>query len=315
MARKVQKKLATPNVNVYFGQLGKPQSELKGVLHYDGKPYIAETLQADLQERNHDDPLARHFGVEKTLELLTRKYYWRNMRTDIEKYVQCCNICMSSKAQRHKLYGSLPSLPVPTHKWKDLSIDFVTRLPRSKDWRGVEYDSILVIVDRLTKMVHYEPVLTTLDAEQLAAVLIETVIKYHGLPNFIVTDRGSLFTLKIWSSLCYYLNVKRRLSTAFYPQTDRQTERQNSTMKAYLQAYCWFEQDDWVRQLPMTKLAYNNSWQASTIMSLFEALLSYHPQMAYKDNRNPQSKSRAADKNAATLRDLIKELKVNLTES
>ncbi len=194
-------------------------------------------------------------------------------------------------------------------------MDFVTWLPKSKDWRGVKYDSILVIVDRLTKMVHYKPVLTTLDVEQLAWVLIEAVIKYHGLPDSIVTDRGSLFTSKFWSSLCYYLNIKRRFSTALHPQTDGQTERQNSTIEAYLQAYCRFEQDDWVRWLPTAEFAYNNSRQASTMMSSFEALLGYHPRMFYEDNRDPRSKSRTEDRNAAALRNLMKELKVNLTES
>ena len=147
MARTVRTELATPNVNVYSGQSGEPWSEVEGVLHYDGKPYIPETLRADLLERNHDDPLAGHFGIEKTLELLTCKYYWPKIRSDVEKYVQGCDICMSCKAQRHKAYGNLQTLPIPTHKWKDLSMDFVTGLPKSKDWRGVEYDSILVIVD------------------------------------------------------------------------------------------------------------------------------------------------------------------------
>ena len=98
MARAVRKELATPNVNVYSGQSGEPWSEVEGVLHYDGKPYIPEALRTDLLERNHDDPLAGHFGVERTLELLSRKYYWPKMRADIEKYVQGCDICMSSKA-------------------------------------------------------------------------------------------------------------------------------------------------------------------------------------------------------------------------
>ena len=164
-------------------------------------------------------------------------------------------------------------------------------------------------------MVHYEPVLTTINAEQLAEILIKTVIKYHGLPDSIVTDRGSLFTSKFWSSLCYYLNVKRRLSTAFHPQTDGQTERQNSTMEVYLRAYCRFEQDDWVRWLAMAEFAYNNSRQTSTMMSPFEVLLAYDPRMSYEDNRDPRSKSRAADKNTAALRDLIKELKSNMAES
>ena len=116
-------------------------------------------------ERNHDDSLAGHFGVEKTLKLLSRKYYWPKMRADVKKYVHGCNICMRSKAQRHKPYGNMQSLSVPMHKWKDLSMDFVTGLPRNKDWRGVEYNSILIIIDRLTKMVHYKPVLTTLNAK------------------------------------------------------------------------------------------------------------------------------------------------------
>lgn len=160
---------------------------------------------------------------------------------------------MSRKAQRNQPYGSLQSLPVPTHKWRDLSMDFVTRLPKSKDWRGVEYDSILVIVDRFTKMVHYESVLTTLDAEKLAEVLIEAVIKYHGSPDSIVTDRGSLFTSKFWASLCYCLNVKHWLSTAFHLQTNGKTKRQNSTTEAYLRAYYRFEQDNLVRWLAMVE--------------------------------------------------------------
>ena len=90
----------------------------------------------------------------------------------------------------------------------------------STDWKGDSYDSILVIVDRLTKMVHYEPVKITIDAPSLAEVIIDVVVRPHGLPDSIVTDRGSLFTSKFWSSLCYFLGIKRRLSTAFYPQID-----------------------------------------------------------------------------------------------
>ncbi len=176
---------------------------------YDSKQYIPKILRADLLERNHDDPLAGHFGIEKTPELLSRKYYWLKMRVNIEKYVQDSDICMSSKAQRHKSYGSIQALFVPIYKWKDLSMDFVTWLPKSKDWHGVEYYSILVIGNRLTKIIHYEPVFTTLDAEQLVDVLIETVIKYCGIPDSMVTDRGSLFISKFWSYLCYYLNIKR----------------------------------------------------------------------------------------------------------
>ena len=156
------------------------------------------------------------------------------MRVNNGKYLQGCDICISSKAQRHKFYGRMQTLSVLTGKWKDLSIDFVTELSKSKDWRGVEYDLIFVIVDWLTEMVYYKPVLTTLTVEQRAEILIEELIKYHGLPDSIITDRGLLFTSKFCSFLCYYLNFKCWFNIVFYPQTNTQTERQNSTMEAYL---------------------------------------------------------------------------------
>ena len=114
-------------------------------------------------------------------------------------------------------------------------------MPISTDWKEDSYNSILVIVDRLTKMVHYEAVKVIIDAPGLAEVIIDVVVRHHGFPDSIVTDRESFFTLKFWSSLCYFLGIKRRLSTAFHPQTDGQTERQNSTIKAYLRAFVNFE--------------------------------------------------------------------------
>ncbi len=123
-------------------------------------------------------------------------------------------------------------------------MDFAIGLPRSKELFGVEYDSIPVIVDRLTKMVYYKRVLTTLDADQRAEELIEAIIKYHGLPDYIVTDRKSLFTSTFWSSFCYYLNINRRLSTVFHPKSDGQPHSQNSTIEANLQAYYRFERDN-----------------------------------------------------------------------
>ncbi len=123
-------------------------------------------------------------------------------------------------------------------------MDFVTGLPVSTNWKGETYDSILVIVNRLTKMVHYEPVKVTINASALAEVIIEVVLRHHGLSDSIVSNRGSVFTPKFWSSWCYFLGIKRKLSTAFHPQTDGQTERQNSTMEAYLREFVNFEQND-----------------------------------------------------------------------
>ena len=286
--------------------------DVDGVLHHQGLPFVPEIIRTELISRHHDDPLAGHFGIDKTRELIGRKYYWPSLRKDVEAYVRGCDVCLASKAVRHKPYGDLQALPVPTHRWKDLSIDFVTGLPISTDWKGESYDSILVIVDRLTKMVHYEPVKVTIDAPGLAEVILDVVVRHHGLPDSIVSDRGSLFTSKFWSSLCYFLGIKRRLSTAFHPQTNGQTERQNSTMEAYFWAFVNFEQNDWARLLPMAKFAYNNAKNASTLHTPFELNCGYHPQMSYKDNVDPRSKSKSADNLSAELRELMIVCRENL---
>ena len=107
----------------------KDWQDIKGVLHHQGLPYVPEIIRTKLISRYHDDPLAGHFGIEKTRKLVARKYYWPTLRHDVDNYVKGCGICLASKAVRHKPYGNLQSLPVPIHCWKDLSMDFVTGLP------------------------------------------------------------------------------------------------------------------------------------------------------------------------------------------
>ena len=161
-------------------------------------------------------------------------------------------------------------------------------------------------------MVHYEPVKVTIDAPGLAEVIIDVVVRHHGLPDSIVTDRGSLFTSKFWSSLCYFLGIKRRLSTAFHPQTDGQTERQNSTIEAYLQAFVNFKQNDWARLLPMAEFAYNNAKNASTGYTPFELNYRYHPWVSYEEDLDPRLKSRTAEELSSELRKLMTVCQQNL---
>ena len=123
-------------------------------------------------------------------------------------------------------------------------MDFVTGLPISTDWKGDNYDSILVIIDQLTKMVYYKPVKVTIDAPGQTEVIIDVVVHHHEVLKSIVIDRGLLFTSKFWSLLCYFLGIKKKLSTAFHPLIDGQTERQNSTIEAYLRAFVNWEQND-----------------------------------------------------------------------
>ena len=191
-------------------------------------------------------------------------------------------------------------------------MDFVTGLPVSTNWKGETYDSILVIVDRLTKMVHYEPVKVTIDAPGLAKVIIDMVVRHHDLSDSIVSNCSSVFTSKFWLSLCYFLDIKRKLSTTFHPQTDGQTERQNSTMEAYFQAFVNYEQNDLARLLPMTEFAYNNAKNIIISYTLFELNCGFHPRLSYKKDVNPCSKSKTADQLATELQILMSMCMENL---
>ena len=191
-------------------------------------------------------------------------------------------------------------------------MDFVTRLPQSADWRGDGYDSILVIVDWLMKMVYYEPVQTTITAPALPEVILNIVVRYHGLPDSIVSNRGSVFTSKFWSFLCYFFSIKRRLSTALHPQTNGQTEWQNSTMEAYLRAFVNYEKDNWARLLPLLKFAYNNSKHTSMGYTFFELNYGYHPCVSYEEDIDPRSRSKAANELTKELKNLMATCRENL---
>jgi transposase InsO family protein len=122
-----------------------------------------------------------------------------------------------------------------------MSIDFVTGLPSSNG-----FDAIWVVVDHLTKLRHFAPYSTTIDAEGLAELFLSNIFCLHGLPETIVSDRGPQFASRFWKHLCHALKIEPCLSTAFHPETDSQTERVNAIMEQYLRAYVNYQQDDWV---------------------------------------------------------------------
>ena len=138
------------------------------------------------------------------------------LRHNINNYIKECDICLASKTVQHKQYSDIQSLPVPIHCWKDLLMDFVTGLPILINWKGDNYDSILVIIDRLIKMIHYKSVKVTIDAPGLAKVIINIVMRHYSLPDSIVTNWRSFFTSKFWLLLCYFLSIKQKLFIAFH---------------------------------------------------------------------------------------------------
>lgn len=157
-------------------------------------------------------------------------------------------------------------------------MDFITDLPPSKRKDHV-YNSVLVIVDRLTKMARYLPTNKTCNVADLADMFMDEIVAHFGFPNGIVLDHGSVFTSTFWSELCYICKIKRRLSSAFHPQIDRQTERQNQTLEHYLQTYADEKQANWAALLPLAEFSYNNSKHSSTGLSPFMYMYGFDPKM------------------------------------
>lgn len=227
----------------------------------------------------HNDPLAGHFGARKTIEKLKRRYAWKGMYKDVQEYCSDCLWCRRSAAAKHKPYGLLQPLQPPEKAWEDTTMDFITELPPSRSG-GQVYDSILVVVDRLTKMSHYIPARADWDGSDLAQCWVKEIIRLHGVPKRIISDRGPLMNARHWKTFNYYLNSKRVLSSAFHPQTDGQTERQNQTLEQYLRCYCTLEQDDWAQWLPIAEFAYNDSVNATTGITPFASNYGLNPRSA-----------------------------------
>ena len=161
-------------------------------------------------------------------------------------------------------------------------------------------------------MVHYKLVKITIDTLGLAEVIINVVIRHYSLPDLIVTYQGSLFISKFWLLLCYFLNIKRRLLTAFHLQTNGQTDRQNSIIEAYLWAFINFGQNNWVQLLLMAEFAYNNTKNPITGYILFKLNYRYHLYVSYEKDFNPCLKSKTAKELSFKLWDLMAACQQNL---
>ena len=154
------------------------------------------------------------------------------MRGYVKDYITGCDTCIRNKNSHHKPYGLLKSLPIPDSPWSSVSVDFITQLPPSGS-----YSAICVFVDRFSKMALFIPTTNEINAEGTAQLFITHVFCHFGVPSDIVSDRGVTFTSKFTQAFLKGLDVKQKLSTAFHPQTDGQTERVNSILEQYLRCF------------------------------------------------------------------------------
>jgi hypothetical protein len=252
----------------------RPFSPDAWFLLHDGLVYIPadDRLKVEVLKLCHNAKTAGHLGIEKTLELVSRNYYWPGVRAFVKQYCRTCDTCAHNKSSHHPPYGHLCPLLIPEGVWDSVSMDYIVELLMSEG-----YDAIYVCVDRLTKMVHF--ILTTMKvtAEQMAQLFYQYVSKVHGLPHDIISDCGPQFVSQFMWHLLEKLGVQGNRSTSHHPQSDVQTGRLNQTLELYLQVYCDYQQDNWYELLPLAEFISNNTQNALMHMSPFFAHKGHHP--------------------------------------
>jgi deoxyuridine 5'-triphosphate nucleotidohydrolase len=285
----------------------------EGLLYFEDRLCIPKgPLRTHVVQEHHDNIISGHLGFDKTYENVKRNFYWPNMTQDIREYVRTCDTCQRIKSSNQHPTGLLQPLPIPKRNWESISMDFITQLPPTKE----KHDAILVCVDRLSKMVHLIPTTTTANAPDTAKLFFSQIFRLHGMPNDIVSDRDARFTSMFWKTLFQLTGTKLKMSTAYHPQTDGQTERANRTIEDMLRSYVAYKQDDWEQHLPALEFAYNNSQQASTKKTPFELNYGWHPTIpATLLNQAPASQVPATDKFLRNLQDLNKYAREAIAEA
>ncbi|KAK1677237.1 hypothetical protein QYE76_038085, partial [Lolium multiflorum] len=221
---------------------------------------------------SHAGGLMGHFGREKTLLMLADHFYWPKMRRDVDRYVRRCITCNKSKSKL-KPHGLYTPLPAPTTPWEDISMDFVLGLPRTK--RG--HDSIFVVVDRFSKMSHFIACHKSDDASHIANLFFREIVRLHGVPKTIVSDRDVKFMSYFWKTLWRKLGTKLLFSTTCHPQTDGQTEVVNRTLSQLLRSMIKKNLKEWEECLPHVEFAYNRAVHSTMELCPFEVVYGFKP--------------------------------------
>ena len=236
------------------------------VVEWKGRVYVPldSKLREDIIREHHDSCIAGHPGQYKTHELVTRDYWWPGVLRDIRRYVEGCESCQRTKPRRAPLAAPLHPHDVPTKPWEQVSIDLIGPLPESAG-----YNAVLVIVDRFSKMVKIQPSQLETTSSGVARMLRDHLFRHHGLPQKIISDRGSTFVSAFMRELFAQLGISGNPSTAYHPQTDGQTERINQEIEHYLRVFTNYHQTDWADWLALAEFSYNDRAQSSTGHSPF----------------------------------------------
>nr|GEW99933.1 putative reverse transcriptase domain-containing protein [Tanacetum cinerariifolium] len=225
-------------------------------------------LRALIMHESHKSKYSVHPGSDKMYQDLKQVYWWSNMKANIATYVSKCLTCLRVKSKHQKPSGLLVQPEIPQWKWDNITMDFVTKLPR----KSSGYDTIWVIVDRLTKSAYFLPIRKDDSMDKLTKLYLKEVVTRHGIPISIISDRDPRFASNFWRAFRKALGTRLDMSVAYHPKTDGQTERTIQTLEDMLRACVIDFRNGWERHLPLIEFSYNNSYHASIKATPFEAL-------------------------------------------
>jgi len=281
--------------------------EVDSVMYKEGKVYVPkdDKLRVEIIRLHHNTPVGGHGGQWKMVELVTQNFWWPGIAKEVKQYVEGCDTCQCNKNYTEQPAGKLMPNLIPEKLWMYISADFITKLPLVQG-----YNSILVVVDWLTKMVHFIPTTEKTLAKGLARLFRDNIWKLHGLPESIISDRGPQFAAGLMRELNRMLGIKSKLSMAFHPQIDGQTERVNQELEQYLRMFIDHRQEQWPDWLGTAEFAYNNKVHSSIKTLPFKANYRQDPRMGFKMRK--KGKYERAEKFVIKIKEVQEEAKAAL---
>lgn len=266
----------------------QPQNHLEFKIHnelllYKGRIWLnkGNSFIPLLLEECHKSPLGGHTGLDKTLSRIQQNFFWANMKQDIREYIMRCSDCQHTKYIPQKPSGLLQPIPPLSRLWEDMALDFITGLPI---YQGATV--ILVVVDHFSKGAHCGMLPTNFTAHRVAELFIDMVCKLHGFPKSLISDRDPIFMSRFWHELFKMNGTKLRMSTAYHPQSDGQTEVLNRVLEQYSRAFVHNKPSQWGKFLCLAEWCYNTC-HSTTNLTPYEVTYGKPPLASLNTYREP----------------------------
>ena len=230
------------------------------------------TLIQTILEEFHSSILGGHSGIARTKARVAAQFFWSSLASDVRKFVSNWSVCQKAKSATSAPAGLLQPLPIPTLIWDDILMDFITGLPPANG-----FTIMFVAVDRLSKYGHFSPLKSDYTSQKVAEAFVQNIVKLHGFPCSIVSDRDRAFTSAFWQHLFKLSGTKLAISSAYHPKTDGETETVNLCLEMYLCCFTNQSPNSWSKLLPWAELWYNTSFQHCIGITPFKVVYGRDP--------------------------------------